>query len=83
MAKLTIIRKVGQERGRQWYHNFAWLDRAFDRAPVRRGFLQWKAPELTGKEPEVEEYVDEYTTRGELEANRLIHRNKLRAAEYY
>lgn len=82
MAKLTIMRKVGQERGRQWFHVFAHLDRAFDRAPKVKRYLSWKAPELTVEELEVEEYVDEYTTRGELEANRLIHRNKIRADQY-
>lgn len=87
MAKLTIMRRpdgarVGDERGRRWRHHFQNLDRAFDRAPKVKRYLDWKTPELTGKEPEVEEYVDEYTTRGELEANRLIHRNKIRADEY-
>lgn len=82
MAKLTIMRFVGQERGRQWYHRFAWLDRAFDRAPKVKRHLSWKAPELTGEEPELEERVDEFMTRGEFELNRLIRRNKIRADEY-
>lgn len=78
MAKLTVVSPNFQERGRQWAVNFHVVG-----APVRRRFLEWKAVELTGKEPEVEDYVDEYTTRGELEARRIIHRNNLRAAEYY
>lgn len=82
MAKLTIMRFVGQERGRQWFHHFARFDRAFDRAPKVKRHLSWKAPELTGEEPELEERVDEFTTRGEYELNRLIHRNKIRADEY-
>lgn len=77
MAKLTVRIMEGQERGRQWSANFHVVG-----APVRRRFLQWKAPELTSAEPEVEEYVDEYTTRGEFELNRLIHRNKIRADQY-
>lgn len=79
MAKLTVRITNGQERGRQWNHHFK---ATAGHATVKR-YLDWKAPELTGEEPEVEEFVDEYTTRGELEANRIIHRNNLRAAEYY
>lgn len=82
MAKLTIIRKAGQERGRVWYHHHSHLDRAFDRAAKVKRYLSWKAPELTGEEPEQEERVDEFMTRGEFELNRLIHRNKIRADEY-
>ena len=79
MAKLTVVSPTYQERGRQWAVNFHVVG-----APVRRRFLSWKAPELLkGEEPEVEDYVDEYTTRGEYEARRIIHRNNLRAAEYY
>lgn len=77
MAKLTVRITEGQERGRQWAVNFHVVG-----APVRRRFLSWTAAELTGEEPEVEEFVDEYTTRGEYELNRLIHRNKIRADQY-
>ena len=83
MAKLTVRITAGQERGRQWDHHFKTRK---DHAVVTR-FLQWKAPELTTGEGEVigavEEYVDEYTTEGELRYSRLIRRNKLAAAEYY
>lgn len=80
MAKLTVVSPTSQERGRQWAVNYHVVG-----APVRRRFLEWKSPVLTGSDNEVdaEEYVDEYTTRGELEARRIIHRNNLRAAEYY
>lgn len=81
MAKLTIIRSAGQERGRVWSTYFHVVG-----SPVRRRFLQWKAPELTTGEGEVigavEELVDEYTTEGELRHSRLIQRNKIRADQY-
>lgn len=80
MAKLTVVSPTSQERGRQWAVNFHVVG-----APVRRRFLSWKAPELKGEDAdlEVEDFVDEFTTRGEYEARRIIHRNNLRAAEYY
>lgn len=77
MAKLTVRIMEGQERGRQWSAYFHVVG-----APVRLRSLQWKAPELTGKELEVEESVGEYTTAGELRLSRLIHRNNIRDDEY-
>lgn len=44
--KLTIKRFVSGEYGRRWYHRFAWLDRAFDRAPKLRRELSWQSAEL-------------------------------------
>lgn len=53
-------------------------------ADVKRSDLQWLDQDLpNAAEPELDDRVDEYTTRGELEARRIIHRNNLRAAEYY
>ena len=78
MAKLTVVSPTSQERGRQWAVNFHVVG-----APVRRRFMEWKSPVLNGSADNAEEYVDEYTTRGELEASRIIHRNKMRGAEYY
>ncbi|QQV88593.1 hypothetical protein [Kosakonia phage Kc237] len=78
MAKLTVRINNGQERGRQWNHHFK---ATADHATVKR-YLGWKSPVLVESD-DAEEYVDEFTTRGELEASRIIHRNKMRAAEYY
>lgn len=82
MANLTIMVKGDQERGRQWSRNFKNLLPAFVKTGTVKRYLSWKAPELTGEEPELEERVDEFMTRGEFELNRLIHRNKIRADEY-
>lgn len=82
MANLTIMVKGDQERGRQWSRNFKNLLPAFVKTGTVKRYLSWKAPELTGEEPEQEERVDEFMTRGEFKLNRLIHRNKIRADEY-
>lgn len=78
MAKLTIMRKVGQERGRQWYHVFAHLDRAFDRAPKVKSRPAWRAPELTGVDPmeDPDFWIDEYTTKAEIDYRNRAHRAK-------
>lgn len=80
MAKLTIIRKAGQERGRVWYHHFAHLDRAFDRAPKVKSRPAWRAPELTGEDQahDPDWWIDDETTRGEYNARNRAHAAKWR-----
>ena len=37
----------GDERGNVWYHKYAWLDRAFDRAPKLKQKEIWSTPEIS------------------------------------
>ena len=80
MAKLTMIRSVGQERGRVWFHRFAWLDRAFDRAPKVKSRPAWRAPELTGEDNahDPDWWIDEHTTRAEYNERTRRHAAKWR-----
>lgn len=85
IQRLTIMRRPdcaqgGDERGRQWYHRFNNLDRAFDRAAKVKRYLSWKAPELTGEQEahDPDWWIDEATTRGEYNARTRAHAAKWR-----